>query len=121
MKIIVWPKSRLNKFGKIWLTNSRFDAPVLINNMAKEGLKCDFIHGFIDTLDFFKLFYPELKKINLKFLMSHFGLQEDQTHEGLQDTRDLKEVLQRALAGKDISFSDFVNENMRTKCSISLK
>ena len=100
---------------------SRFDAPVLINNIAKEGLKCDFIHAFIDTLHLFKLHYPELKKINLKTLMSHFGLQEDQTHEGLQDTRDLKEVLQRAITDKDISFLDFAVEHMRTKSSISLK
>ncbi len=88
----------------------RFDAPVLINNMLK----------FADTLVSFKKFFPELDAYNLKYLMKKFGIVEDQTHEGLQDAKDLKEVITRALEVKDITFEDFVLESLREIDEIDL-
>ncbi len=98
----------------------RFDAPVLINNMLKAGLYCDAIFGFADTLVSFKKFFPECDAYNLKYLMKKFGIVEDQTHEGLQDAKDLNEVITRALEVKDITFEDFVLESLREIDEIDL-
>ena len=35
-----------------------FDAPVLINNLLMSGHHCGNIHGFVDTIQSFKIFFP---------------------------------------------------------------
>jgi DNA polymerase III alpha subunit (gram-positive type) len=98
----------------------RFDAPVLINNMLKAGMYCDAIFGFADTLVSFKKLFPELEAYNLKYLMKKFGIVEDQTHEGLQDAKDLREVITRALEVKEVTFEDLVMEGFKEIDEIDL-
>ena len=98
-----------------------FDAPVLINNLLMSGHHCGSIHGFVDTIRSFKTFFPELKSFSLKNLGVRFGLEGgDQSHEALQDSKDLKKVVENAAKLKDVSFEDFLLEGFKEIDDISL-
>jgi hypothetical protein len=77
----------------------RFDAPILINNILRNEAEswrnvCQIITGFGNTLKSFRRHYEG--SYGLNDLMRGFGLQHRQTHDALQDTLDLKEVVIRA-------------------------
>jgi DNA polymerase III alpha subunit (gram-positive type) len=98
-----------------------FDAPVLINNLLMSGHHCGNIHGFVDTIQSFKIFFPQLKSFGLKNIMNQFGLDgDDQTHEALQDTKDLKNVVQKAAKLKGVSLEEFLMQGFKEIEDISL-
>ena len=99
-----------------------FDAPVLINNFNQEGLKCDNIHGYIDTMDFFNEYLPGMahEKYGLDNLCGRFGIERNPIHEGLQDSMDLKDLIKTVCDKRGLSFMDYCNKNLKRPSQISL-
>ena len=90
----------------------RFDAPILINNIINyDVLEIQdlgrTIWGFSDTLKHFRNQF-EFRTNTQKWLMQEFGMQDQQTHDALQDTYDLMELVDRAADRLQIRPRDFV-------------
>jgi len=91
----------------------RFDAPILINNIINNDV-ADFenirqtIWGFSDTLRHFRDQF-EFRINTQKWLMMEFGMGDKQTHDALQDTIDLVELVNRAANRLKIPARDFVS------------
>ena len=98
----------------------KFDAPIIINNFKTEGVKCDKFDGFIDTMHFFKFHFPGLNSYSLDNLCKEFGIAKSGIHEGLQDSKDLKELLRIACKNKEINFENYVSKNLKKQCQIKL-
>lgn len=97
----------------------RFDAPILINNIINNDV-ADFenilrtIWGFSDTLRHFRDQFGF--RINTqKWLMMEFEMGDEQTHDALQDTIDLMELVNRAANRLKIPARDFVSRYTYTK------
>jgi DNA polymerase III alpha subunit (gram-positive type) len=89
----------------------RFDAPVLINNIEYYGVEefgnlCNIITGFGDTYLAFKDwgFNGPFKQ---QALMTSFGMNAVQSHDALQDAKDLKNLVARAAR----AYSKYAKEN----------
>lgn len=85
--------------------NLQYDFEILSSNIRRyvgeEFLLEDLAGGrdnFFDSLVFAKLLYPDLPRYKLEFLIEHLGLQGENTHNALDDTRATAELVQRLLS-----------------------
>jgi DNA polymerase III alpha subunit (gram-positive type) len=97
---------------------------VLINNMLKAGFGKWYIEtllfGFIDTLPFFRKFYPQCRNHKLETLMQRFGLKGKQTHGALNDSVDLRDVIKIVLEEGNISFEELIRSGFKKTEDIQL-
>jgi hypothetical protein len=43
-----------------------------MNNLLRSGFRCGFIDGFVDTVEAFKVAFPDLRSYSLKNLMARY-------------------------------------------------
>ena len=89
----------------------RFDGPVLVKNFRDynvTGIEAA-ISSLCDTQVCFKKNWS-LPTTSLSGIMQHFGLREDNSHDGLQDARNLRKVVEAACRGRGMTLGQFATE-----------
>jgi DNA polymerase III alpha subunit (gram-positive type) len=119
----VWNNSR----GRVVLiahNGFRFDAPVLINNILSHNVEdlvgiCRVISGFGDTLESFRERYPNERSHSQASLMRRFEMR-DQSHDALDDAKDLMHLVQLAAEELQIYGHSFIT-SVKTTRNIELE
>ena len=87
-----------NRNKNIWLVAHnafRFDMPVLVSNLNEYEISSNAITGFCDSLKCFRYHLPGFDSYALNNLLRWYAIQQYQSHDALQDAKDLKTLIQR--------------------------
>lgn len=87
--------------------NAQFDIEFLNSECARNNIKRT-NNKFIDTLQFSRIVYPDLKSHRLEFLADNFGIDKGSAHRALDDARTCMHLFKKYMYPKGESAQQFL-------------
>lgn len=83
--------------------NVLYDISILQSELSRLSLPCPTEMPYMDTLDIYRRFYPDLEKYTLEFLSHHFSTAHKPSHNAWDDILATADLLQTVLQEKILS------------------